>query len=173
MDICSVLQGGDPRSLGKTEEVVSAVLRDRTKLDELFNCIFNEDEVVRMRACDGLEKICQVQPDWVEPYTNRILDEVVKIEQPSVRWHVVQMIGELELDKKHKQKALTILKSNLETATDWIVLNYTLQVFMQFAKDDASLVTYFIGQLTKHSHSQHKSVAKRAQKLLEDLKRDS
>lgn len=37
------------------------VVDDRTRLDELFACLESPDELVRMRAGDGLEKVCRQQ----------------------------------------------------------------------------------------------------------------
>lgn len=79
------------------------------------------------------------------------------------------MTGELSLENDQYSRAVNILKHNLEHATDWIVLNYSLEVFSQFATKDESLKRYFIDQLHKHQQSQHKSVAKRAAKLLASI----
>ena len=37
----TMLSGGHPNSLGRTVEVVAAVLDDPARLDELFSCYFN------------------------------------------------------------------------------------------------------------------------------------
>lgn len=166
MDIHATLQEGKPRSLGRTDEVVSYVLTHSDRLDELFECVFDSNEIVRLRAGDALEKVCRQHPDWLEPYTDRLLSDVAAIPQPSVQWHLVQMIGELDLTPEQHARAIEILKRNLETATDWIVLNYSLEEFARFARADPSLQPYFVEQLTRQTQSRHKSVAKRATKLL-------
>lgn len=167
MDIHAALTGGDPRSLGRTEEVVRYVQEHPERLDDLFECAFDGDAVIRMRAGDALEKICRQHPTWLAPYADRVLTELANIPQPSIQWHVTQMIGELELSAPQRARAIAILERNLESATDWIVLNYSLEVFAQFAQADPSLQPYFLEQLHKHAHSPHKSVAKRAAKLRE------
>ena len=58
-----MLTGGHPNSLGRSEEVVGIVVDDRTRLDELFACLESPDELVRMRAGDGLEKVCRQQEE--------------------------------------------------------------------------------------------------------------
>lgn len=169
MIIAKTLKGGDPRSLGKTNEVVEYVMADQSKLDELFVCIFSPEATVRMRAGDALEKVCRARPDWLVPYVDTLLGKVAVIDQPSIQWHLAQMIGELDLNPSQYNRVVNILKNNLENSTDWIVLNYSLEVFAQFVRKDASLKPYFIKQLHKHQKNQHKSVAKRATKLLSDL----
>jgi hypothetical protein len=41
-----MLQGGHPNSLGRAEKVVSIVLTDRARLDELFTCLADPNDVV-------------------------------------------------------------------------------------------------------------------------------
>ena len=60
--------GGKTNSLGRTEEVIQAVLRDNNLLEELYKCVFNDDAWVRMRAIDAFEKICREHPDWITQY---------------------------------------------------------------------------------------------------------
>lgn len=166
LDLRATLSGGNPRSLGRTDEVVEYVLGNRNRLDDLFDCVFDGDETVRMRAGDALEKICREHPEWLQPFTDRILTEMAVIPQPSVQWHVVQMIGELPLDDAQREQAIAILKRNLESASDWIVLNYSLEVFASFVRADPGLQPYFVARLHKHAQDPRKSVAKRAAKLL-------
>lgn len=165
-DLRATLSGGNPRSLGRTDEVVECVTGDRNRLDDLFDCVFDIDETVRMRAGDALEKVCREHLDWLQPYTDRILTEVAAIPQPSVQWHVVQMIGELPLNDAQRAQAVKILKHNLESASDWIVLNDSLEVFARFVRADPSLQPYFMALLRKHAQDPRKSVANRATKLL-------
>ncbi len=169
MNIRQQLEGGNPRSLGNADVVAAHVLANQDQLEALFECVFDDDEIVRLRSGDALEKVCRQQPDLFRPYIDRLFNEVANIDQASVQWHLAQMIGELPLDQVQTHKALDILKRNLRTATDWIVLNYSLQVFASFVQNDASLRPHFLTELKRHSNSKHKSVAKRAQKLLLSL----
>ena len=59
--------GGHANSLGLGSEVVELVLKDKPRLDELYNCLFNADSWVRMRAADALEKICRQRSEWLLP----------------------------------------------------------------------------------------------------------
>ena len=79
--IDSLLSGGDPRSLGKAELVVRLVLQDPSLTGELFECLFVEDETIRMRASDAFEKVCRVSPSLIEPYLDRLLVEGAQVPQ--------------------------------------------------------------------------------------------
>lgn len=43
------LTGGHPNSLGNTVEVVDIILADKKRLDELYQCYFSDDAVVRLQ----------------------------------------------------------------------------------------------------------------------------
>ncbi len=94
----NMLKGGHPNSLGRTEEVVGIVLADHARLEELFATMANPDAVVRMRVGDALEKICREQPGWFMADVDRLLGDLGHIEQPSVQWHVAQMLQHLRSD---------------------------------------------------------------------------
>ena len=86
------LRGGHHNSLGNTEQVVGEVLADPNRLTELFATIAEPDPLVRMRVGDALEKVCREQPGWFVPYVDEILDELGAVDQPSVQWHVAQLL---------------------------------------------------------------------------------
>ena len=64
-NFAAMLTGGHPNSLGRTIEVVDAVLADRSKLEELYSCYFSADEVVRLRTSNAMKRIAREQPDWL------------------------------------------------------------------------------------------------------------
>lgn len=164
-----MLSGGDPRSLGRTSEVIDLVGQDHQKLAELFECLFSADEIVRMRAGDAVEKICRQQPGLLSPYKQKLLEDVSKIDQPSIQWHLAQMFLELDLTKEETTRAIKIMKRNLEQSTDWIVLNTTLQALFELLPARASLKKYLLKQLPELTESRHNSVARRAKKIADKL----
>jgi len=101
-DIEGMLSGGDRRSLRGVEEAISLVLADTSAFDSLFQCLFSDDEVVRMRASDALEKIARDQPVRFASYRRRLLTEIAEIDQPSVQWHLAQIFAEIELTPKQR-----------------------------------------------------------------------
>ena len=167
--IDSLLSGGDPRSLGKAELVVRLVLQDPSLTGELFECLFVEDETIRMRASDAFEKVCRVSPSLIEPYLDRLLVEGAQVPQASVQWHIAQIIGEVPLTEPQRAEAVRLLQRNLERQTDWIVLNYSLESLARLAREDRSFQEYLVVQLKRLSVSRLKSVSKRAKKLLREF----
>ncbi len=160
------LSGGDPRSLGRANEIAQIVLKSPRRTQELLECIFSDDEAVRMRGSDALEKVCRERPALVVPFTERLLADVSRIDQPSVQWHLAQMLSELPLDGKGRRRAIAILRRNLGRYDDWIVVNLTIEALAVFARQSPRMWPSFSKLLLTYVRSPHRSVARRASKLL-------
>lgn len=165
-----MLTGGDPRSLGRVPEVVDLVLIENERTPELFECLFSADEIVRMRAADALEKVCRQSPDLVAPFTNRLLAEVSTSQQPSLQWHLAQILAELPLSLVDSKGAAEIVAGFLETSTDWIVQNRSPDALAKFTKGGTFPREQFIELATAKLNGEHRSVARRAEKLLRELR---
>lgn len=165
-----MLAVGKINSLGRTQEAVDIVLSDASRLPELYKCLFESDEWLRMRAGDALEKVCREKPDWFKNYLPKLFTEMAKIDQPSVQWHLAQMLGEIDLNKDYQQKANELLQRNVETTdVDWIVSANSLITLVQFAKQrkiDARIVKRLLRIQNKHKSG---AVRKKATKLLAEL----
>ena len=166
-----ILKGGYPNSLGRTREVVGMVLAERARLEEMFATMADPDEVVRLRVGDALEKICREQPGWFVAHIERLLGDLGQITQPSVRWHVAQMLHRLRtnLSEDQARRATGLLQRNLTTSTDWIVLNVTMDVLTEWAHQDPPLTGWLRLELERLRKDDRKSVAKRAAKRLAEL----
>ncbi len=164
-----LLTGGDPRGLRNAGIVVDAASRRPERLEELVECVFSADEIVRMRASDALEKVCRAHPGLLRPFVPRLLGQMSRIEQASVQWHLAQILTEVELDEAERAAAITILEHNLDTSGDWIVTNLTLQALATFARTSPAVRTTLIERLHHYQDSPYKSVASRARKLLAEF----
>ncbi len=161
----AMLTGGNPRSLRNASIVIDAASRQPELLEELVDCVFSADEIVRMRASDALEKACRADPGLVQRFVPRLLGEMSRIEQPSVQWHLAQILAEVQLDEPEHAKAIAILEHNLDTSSDWIVTNLTLQALAVFARTSPAVRARLIERLHRYQDSPYKSVASRARKL--------
>ena len=165
------LTGGHPNSLGNTVEVVEAVLADTGSFEELFNCYFSDDEVVRLRTSNAMKRICKVNKALLLPYIDSFLDDIARIDQASTQWTLAQLFDALESDltAAQKEKAKAIMKINLENHQDWIVLNMTMATLTKWAKNDEGLRTWIVPHLERLTTDSRKSVAKGAAKMLGQL----
>lgn len=165
----ALLTGGDPRSLRNADIVIDAASRQPERLAELVQCVCSDDEIVRMRASDALEKVCRAQPGLVQRFVPRLLTEMSRIDQASVQWHLAQILTEVQLGEGERAEAITILEHNLDISDDWIVTNLTLQALATFARTSPAVRTRLVARLHRYQHSPYKSVASRARKLLAEL----
>ena len=163
------LTGGHPNSLGNTIEVVDEVLANQALFDELFNCYFSEDEIVRLRVSNAMRRICTVEPNYLVSYLGRFLDEISQIDQPSTKWTLAKLFEMLEtyFSPAQFEQAISIVKHNLTTETDWIVLNNSMEALAKWAKSDKGLMEWLHPHLERLSKDERKSVSKRASKLLD------
>jgi hypothetical protein len=169
-----MLTGGHPNSLGRTVEVVDQILADSSLLEQLYECYFSSDEIVRLRTSNAFKRIWREHPDWLIPYLDSFLAEVSQIDQASTRWTLAQMFLELEslLSAEQKARAIAVLKRNLDESNDWIVLNETLKALGKWAKDDPALSVWLKPYLLRFGGDHRQSVAKNANTLYKALYRD-
>jgi len=165
-----LMHGGHANSLGRVNEVIEIVLSEKSRLDELYNCLFHEDAWVRMRAADALEKICRKQPDWLLPYIDRFQDELSSSTQPSIQWHLAQIYEQVSLTDKQKQAAQNWLQALLTTKdVDWIVAANAMDALAKFTKDGSFPASDMTKLLKIQQHHKSNAVIRRATKLLAAL----
>lgn len=163
-----MLTGGHPNSLGRTLEVVAIVLSDHSRMPELYECYFSDDEIVRLRTSSSLKRVFAVHPDWFADYADRLLDEITQIDQPSTKWTLAQLWLEhrARLTPLQKARALDTMIHNLHDENDWIVLNMTMKTLGVYAKSDPSIAARIEMRVRELFGDRRKSVAKGAGKLL-------
>ena len=164
----SMLTGGHPNSLGRTVEVVEAVLADRDQLDQLVACYFSDDDVVRLRTSSAMKRVTTAHPDWTIEYLDRLQWEVAAIDQASTQWTLALLF---DLTKElhsaaQRARAVEIMQHNLAEHDDWIVLNTTMRVLHDWSRNDPPLAAWLRPHLERLAGDRRKSVASRAAKLL-------
>ncbi len=165
------LAGGHPNSLGRTEEVVDAVLADRSRLNDLYRCYFSSDEVVRLRVASAMKRVTIAEPDWVMDFIDGLQSEIAAIDQASTQWTLALIFDVLasRLSPQQRSRAIEIMQHNLEYHPDWIVLNNSMKVLGQWAKSDPQLATWLQPHARRLLDDRRKSVASNARKLLDQL----
>ncbi len=162
--------GGHSNSLGDAAQVVEHVINHLDRLSELYDCASDDDAWVRMRAIDSFEKVVRTHPQWVKPYIEDILERLTKSAQPSIQWHIAEILAYVELTDAQRSTAVVWLTHRIKTVeVDWIVSANVMKTLLQFCREgyvDASRVRpLFEVQRSHHS----KSVRKKASQLLEQL----
>ena len=168
IDFHTQMSGGNKRKLNN-QPVIEAVRHDPAKVGELFECVIDEDDYVRMRASDALEKVCRSDPSIVQPLKTRVLHEMSVIDQPSVQWHYAQIVDQLQLNPQETAEVIRKLQSNFETYDDWITRSITMEVLGNFAVHDDALRAYLMPKLEELTKDRRVSISTRAQKVLKRL----
>lgn len=164
------MAGGHANSLGRVNEVIEIVLRDKAKLDELYSCLFEADAWVRMRAADTLEKICRQHPDWLLPYIDKIQAELSSSTQPSIQWHMAQIYEHVALSDNQRQKAQDWLSQLLSIKeVDWIVAANAMDTLMKFTREGSFPTSAMIELLKIQQQHASNAVVRRATKHLTAL----
>lgn len=162
------LKGGDRRSIGRADRVVVTVRRDPSLFPVLISGLRHEDQLVRMRAADAVEKLTVAHPQWLRPFTRRLMSLAARTEQQELRWHLAQMLPRLELSPKDRMMAAAILRRYLEDRSR-IVKTFAMQGLFDLAMQDNRLlapVRRVIVSLTKTGSPAMKS---RGRKLLRQI----
>lgn len=160
-----MLTGGHPNSLGRTVEVVDAVLADRTRLQDLYQCYFSDDEVVRLRVSSAMKRVTAAHPDWTMDFMDGLQSEVAAIDQPSTQWTLALLFDMTQglQSEAQRTRSVAIMKRNLVENNDWIVLNNTMQVLYEWSENDPALGAWVEPQLERLVGERRRSVAKRAE----------
>lgn len=159
--------GGASNSLGKVSEVIELVLSDKSRLEELYGCLFNDDAWIRMRAADALEKVCRVHPDWLLPYIDRLFKDLATSTQPSIQWHMAQIYRQVELSDTQLHFAIQWLEEWLSSKdVDWIVAANAMETLAKFTGDGLLPKERLVALLKIQQHHKSQAVVRRADKLL-------
>lgn len=166
-----MLSGGHPNSLGRTLEVVDAVLADRSRLDDLYRCYFGDDEVVRLRVSSAIKRVTIEHPDWTMDFIDGLQSEVAAIDQASTRWTLALLFDLMAdlLSPQQRARAVEIMQENLAEQSDWIVLNNSMKVLGRWAETDPRLAEWLLPHARRLARDERRSVAADARKLLKHL----
>ncbi len=167
--ILQKLTGGDLRSIGKAEEVVDDILRNPSLFTEVFEGMLYDDPRVRMRSADALEKVSSKHPEYLQPFRKRLINEVSKIQQQEVRWHVAQMFSYLKLDEVERDTVMQILFSYIDESKSNIVKVFSLQTLAKLAEQDSNKKTVLMKKLKEIMKIGSPAVVNRCNKLIKKL----
>jgi hypothetical protein len=166
--ILRLLEGGDRRTIGRSDEVVPLVSKDTELFPELIAGLWSADPLIRMRAADAVEKVTRTRRELLQPYKGELLGLMVETEQQELRWHLAAMVPRLQLNPKQRNLATSLLIGYLEDRSS-IVKTFALQGLADLAHDDASLQPGVIEILREATRNGTPAMKARSRKLLARL----
>ncbi len=136
--ILKMLEGGDRRSIGRSNEVVALVLKKPELFGVLISGMSLDDILVRMRCADAAEKVTVVHPEYLRPYKRALIEDLSRIAQKEVRWHVAAMLARLSLTTKEQDRVVEILLTYTNDRSS-IVKTIAMQSLADLALRDVKL----------------------------------
>lgn len=167
-ELLSRLTGGDRRSIGRSNEVVAAVLGDPSLFGVLFSGLWSSDPLIRMRTADALEKITVKHPEWLQPYKEQLIGQVAQSQEQEVRWHMAQMFPRLQTNQEERAAMVGILLDYLGDRSR-IVRTFAMQALADLAEQDADLRPEVIRVLEERTRTGSLAMQSRGRKLLRQL----
>lgn len=162
------LCGGDRRSVGESNRVVSAVFENPELIGILFQGFDTSDPVLRMRCADAIEKVTSKLPALLVPHKKRILQHLSKIEQQEVRWHVAPMLARLPLTEAEENTAVNLLLSYTNDRSS-IVKTMSMQALADIALRSHRFMPKIKQHIVELSVSGTPAMKARSKKLLTSL----
>jgi len=162
------LGGKDRRSIGKSDKIVSLVVKNEKLFDELFNCLYSYNEVIRMRAADAIQKVVALKPDLIKKYKDEVL-KIAKIDQQEVRWHIAQMIQHLGLTTSDTKIAYKFLIKYLKDDSK-ILKTFSMQALADLTDIEPSLKHKVIKIIESQLKNASPAILSRGNKLIKKLK---
>jgi hypothetical protein len=169
-DLLAQLAGGDRRSLGRADEIAEVVSKKPRLFAALFNGLWSEDALVRMRAADAAEKVTRTKRELLQRYKKELLGLMAEESQIEVRWHLALMVPRLVLSAKEKEAAASLLRTYLQDRSS-IVRTHALQGLTDLAETDASMRPAVMELLREAARSGTAAMKARSRKLLSRLER--
>ncbi len=162
------LEGGDRRSIGRSNEVVAEVLAERKLFSALFAGLFFDDPVVRARAADAVEKISVIHPEYLRPYKATLVEGLARCKQKEVRWHVAKMLPRLQWNTREQQQVYDILAEYLGDSSS-IVKTFAMHSLADLTTQAPKRRPAVLRQLKKLTVIGTPAMRARGRKLLAEL----
>jgi hypothetical protein len=136
----------------------------------LVAALTDQNNLVRMRAADALEKISLKDPQLMRPFTKQLLKVAASSTQQEVRWHLAQMMPRLELTPTQRFVCLRALTCYLDDRSS-IVRTFALQALADLFGQYGPLQSHVHTLLEDASRTGSPAMRSRARRLLPSLQR--
>jgi hypothetical protein len=136
--------------------------------EDLFSGMLLEDPLIRMRCADAAEKVTRLHPEFLKPYKAVLLEQLAKVGQPEVRWHIAPMLVRLPLTEAEQEVVFDMLLSYLSDHSS-IVLTFSLQAMFDLAELNTKFRPRVCQYIKEMSENSAPAVKVRAKQLLKKL----
>lgn len=169
MDIREVLSGGDLRSVGHVDEVVTFVGNDPDRFSELLTVLTDDRPVVRMRSADAMEKVTRHYPALLQAHQASLFEQLQIATQQEVRWHLAQLMPRMTWTEEEASDIVRVLTDWIAAETSAIVIVNALQAMFDLSAMHPRFRDELKALLESQCETGSPAVKSRSKKLLQKL----
>jgi HEAT repeat protein len=168
--VLSWLSGGDLRSDGMANEVADFTLENPAAFEDLFAGLSEEDDVVRGRAADAIEKVARKRPDLPRDHLPEMTSMASREKVPMVKMHLAMTFGHLAVYPALVEQLAPALSSLLEDDSvftrSWAIVS--LCIIARKYPETCQIILEHLGPLQGDDSIAIRSRVKKAINLLTD-----
>jgi hypothetical protein len=168
LTILDKLRGGARRSVGRSNQVVKTIRQQPALFPTLIDGMHHEDELIRMRAADALEKLTVTNPEWLRPFRVQLIKLAARATQQELRWHLAQVLPRLELSRRDRVIVEAVFRRYLHDKSR-IVKTFAMQGLVDLAAEDPRLRNSIRPLISSLARTGSPSMRSRGRKLLQQL----
>ena len=170
-NILALLEGGDRRSIGRSDKVAAIVGGNPSLFPKLVAGLWSPNPLVRMRAADAVEKLTRTKPTLLSEHKKELLGLMQETGQQELRWHLAAMTPRFSLTRNERQRVAAILHTYLEDRSS-IVKTFALQALADLARQQRSMRAEVVERLRESARSGTAAMRARSRKLLAQFEDD-
>ncbi len=168
MHILDKLRGGNLRSIGRSDEVVGDIEAEPALFDAVFMGLYDDDPCVRMRSADVVEKVTRNHPEYLGKWKNAILNDISRIDQQEVIWHVNQIFPRISWTLAERKKVFGMIKKYLGHKSKIVVVS-AMQALAELAEQHPKLKNDTVRLIRPLTLDGSPAMRARGKKLLKQL----
>jgi len=159
------LSGGDLRSIGKADEVVSEI-KSQMDFDILFDFLLSDNRLIAMRAADAIEKITMKRADFLCGHKEEVLALCKRADNIEFKWHLALLLSRLPFTENEHAEVFEVLSSWLiDPRESKIVRVNSMQALFEISKQDRAAQQQFENILNEVEKENIPSLLARIRKI--------
>lgn len=165
------ITGGNLLSDGESKEVAEFVLEHPEQISDLFEGLYEKEDVVRARTADALEFVSRKRPDLLKGQLPLLTELAVNDSVDMVRWHTAMIFANLEYEDSQLSDILPVLFHMLEDKSN-MVKSWAISTLAILGTGNPEKKCEIVSHLKPLLSFNGPSVSNRAKKALAALEQD-
>jgi hypothetical protein len=153
---------------GRAREVAELVLAKPRRMEQLIECLWDEDPGVANRAADALERATYHRPELAQAWKESLIGLMAEAEQNMLRWNLALSVPRLKLTVAEARRVAAALRSYLDDRGS-IVKTAAMHGLTALTKHDPELLPEVLDMLRILSRSGTPAMRARGRILLKNL----